>query len=345
MGCVAGEWKMSRSAMGNDVVVVGGGLVGLSLSMELKARGADVTVLERASETGRTPGQASWAAAGMLAAEDPFNPLELRELSRWSRDLYPAFLERIAQAGGGEVPFQTEWTRQYLEGGRAVELAEHSVEPRAVLEAVRNAVVASGVRICYDVPVEELAEENEAQVVVRSGNEEFRASSLVWANGAWFHQRGWVRPRKGQMMRVKLPHEMDTVHRAEDVYIVPRRFGPQAGTAVIGATVEDCGFDTTVHADALKRLQARAAELVHELRGAEVVESWAGLRPGSRTGLPVLSRLPGTGRQFVADGHFRNGILLAPATAVAIADLVEGKRPAIALDAFSAAAMEQGEAH
>jgi glycine oxidase len=147
-----------------------------------------------------------------------------------------------------------------------------------------------------------------------------------------------VRPRKGQMLRVRLPFPLNEVHRSERIYIVPRTRGPQAGTALIGATVEDAGFDTSIRSENLSAMRALAAELLPEFASesaAPIVEAWAGLRPTTLDGLPILGACTQRGR-FVATGHYRNGILQAPGTAVIMADIVEGKSPSIDVSALSA---------
>jgi glycine oxidase len=138
------------------------------------------------------------------------------------------------------------------------------------------------------------------------------------------------------MLRVRIPAglRLEEVHRSEQVYIVPRTQGPQAGTALIGATVEDAGFDVSTTDKELAGLRRLAAALFPALASevnAPMVEAWAGLRPGTADQLPFLGR---AGDQIVAAGHFRNGILLAPATAVVIADIFEGKLPSVDLSPF-----------
>jgi glycine oxidase len=119
------------------------------------------------------------------------------------------------------------------------------------------------------------------------------------------------------------------------VYLIPR----SDGTVVVGATVEEAGFNKETHPDATERLRAAAVALVPEL-GA-VREVWAGLRPGSVDGLPILGEtsLPG---YFVSSGHFRDGILLAPATAKVVARLILGEGGGI--EALSPRRFEVGAA-
>jgi glycine oxidase len=324
-----------------DIVVIGAGLIGLAIALEIADRGGNVAVVDR----GVALGGASTAAAGMLAAEDPGNPAELLALSRLSIEHYPAFLRRVETLSGMAVPFQTEVAVQHREDGSTVRLAEHSVDPRQLAEAVRAAVKATTIQLVEYASVRSIVDECGSSTVELSTGVSITAGALVYAAGAWSSDAGLalegdaisVTPRKGQMLRVRLPFALDEVHRSERIYVVPRTRGPQAGTALIGATVEDVGFDTSVHSGDLSRLRAMAAEFVPELASevdAPMVASWAGLRPATADGLPLLGACSHAGR-FVATGHYRNGILLAPGTAVLMADLLEGIATRIDLTALS----------
>jgi glycine oxidase len=326
-----------------DVVVIGAGTIGLAIALGMHERGARVTVVER----GRALGQASAAAAGMLAVDDPCNPAALLPLSRLSADLYPAFLRRVEALSGMAVPFQTETTLQYTGDGGVRRLVERSIDPRQLGAAIAAAVRATSIELIEHTTVDSVEQTAEGLRLRAQGGVEVFARGVVYAAGAWtgtallrsFGCEVPVAPRKGQMLRVRLAAGMGLreVHRSEHVYVVPRTVGPQAGTALIGATVEDAGFDTTVHEEDLARLRGLAAELLPEL-GAEaeapLVEAWAGVRPATPDELPVLGACAAA-RQFVASGHYRNGVLLTPATAVVTADLLMGKTPAVDLAAFS----------
>lgn len=316
----------------SEILIAGAGIIGLSLALELQTRGLQVTVVERNAALQH----ASTAAAGMLAAEDPHNPLALLPFSRLSLSLYPAFLQRIESLSGLPVPYQTDTTIQYMPDGSTQQLAEHSVDPRQLAAALLAAVRATSIDLREHTELGVVTEDNQGQLHAETNNGAFTADKIVHTQGAWAHPR--VRPAKGQMFRVQLPatFPLREVHRSERIYIVPRTQGPQAGTALIGATVEDAGFDTIVHTSGLAHLRTLAAELLPQLADEAVapqVEAWAGLRPATADSLPMLGPLsPG---QFIATGHFRNGILLAPATAAVMADLIEGRSPAIDVAPFS----------
>lgn len=316
-----------------DVLIAGAGIMGLSLALELHSRGTRVLVFERDTALRH----ASFAAAGMLAANDPHNPPALLPLSQLSTSLYPGYLHRIEQLSGIAVPFQTDTTLQYQSSGNRLRLDEHSIDPRQLATALLAAVRAAGIEIrelCEFHPSTEPSEQ-----------------TIVYTTGAWLpaelNQALPLRPRKGQMLRVQLPPSLKNlceVHRSDAVYIVPRTLGPQAGTAIIGSTVEDAGFDTATHPRDLLHLRTLASELLPALASESVapqIEAWAGLRPHLPDGLPALGPLQPGSHHFIATGHFRNGILLAPATAVLLADLITGKTTALDLTPFSPARFSQ----
>jgi glycine oxidase len=321
---------------GPDVVIAGAGIIGMAIALELSARGVRVTVVER----NLALRQASFAAAGMLAVDDPHNPPELLPLAQYSIDLYPEFLRRIEKLSGVAVPYQTEITWQYLADGDAVQLAERSIDPRQLSDALFAAVEASAIQVLTHTEIASIVETAGDIRLRTAAGVVITAQHVVHANGAWLLAAPGVGPRKGQMLRVKIPAslKLSEVHRSESVYVVPRIRGPQAGTAVVGATVEDAGFDTTTHFEdlaSLRRLAAKMLPVLGDANDAPEVESWAGLRPATRDGLPLLGTLRKASRQFIAAGHFRNGILLAPATAAIMADLLEGKSPSVSLSQFA----------
>jgi glycine oxidase len=344
-----------------DVCIAGAGIIGLSLALELHHRGARVIVLERSIPLG----EASTAAAGMLAADDPHNPSPLQPLANLSLSLYPAFLDRIHILSGIRVPFQTRKTLQSLaihtttphsklssddlakllppltpHHHRFTLFDEHSLDPRQLAAALLAAIRAIPIDLRPHTPVlSTRAIGNAMEIQTPTG--QLEANYFVDCTGAWATTTSSlsnikVTPRKGQMLSVALPGPLDLVVRTPDIYIVPRTTGPHAGQAIIGATIEDAGFDKTVHASDIARLHAAAAELLPPLATAPRIEAWAGLRPATRDNLPILGALPNQPNHLLATGHFRDGILLAPATAHLIAQLLTNESPTINLTPFSA---------
>jgi glycine oxidase len=122
------------------------------------------------------------------------------------------------------------------------------------------------------------------------------------------------------------------VIRSPEVYLIPR----SDGRILVGSTVEEAGFDKRTDVATIQRLYRAAVVILPELSNAKILEDWAGLRPGTSDALPILGSTPTPG-YYVATGHFRDGILLAPITAQAMAAVIEGRNPGHDLAPFSPA--------
>ena len=331
-----------------DVCVTGGGIIGLSIALELHRRGASVTVVER----GKVLSEASQAAAGMLALRDPGNPPQIIDLASLSNSGYDEYLGRIEALSGLPVRYQTKTTYQGIERGGATEnlpagiaageqkflkIAELSIDPKQLAEALLAAVRATPIRLIEETTVRTVIESS-ADVTIRTTGEEIRAGQVVLAMGAW--STAPVRPRKGQLLAVQMPSgaEMDYVVRTSEIYAVPRLFGPRAGQVVIGATVEDAGFSKKTDPVSLEALRKSAAAFLPALgdrKRAPTLDHWAGLRPDTPDHLPLIGWAHESRRKFIATGHYRNGILLAPGTAHVVTRLLSGQDPGVDLSAFS----------
>jgi glycine oxidase len=348
------------------VAIAGGGVIGLACGLVLRRRGLQVTVLE----TGEAAKEASWAAGGMLAVEDPENPAGLLPFSRYSRALYDAFLKEIEELSGLRVPLRTRETVQVRDAPRTVPsgrplshddarklipglaetdhtyllLEEASLDPRELCTALRAAAIAAGVALHEHQRVVSIESEGK-NILLTTNQGQVRADVCINCCGAWadsLDASAGVAPSKGQMLVIAQSEgpRLTRVLRSPDIYLIPR--GPishDKARIVIGATVEDAGYSRQVDPAALSLLRKRAAALWPPAAEAPGVESWAGLRPASADGLPIIGQIGccehGDAARFLAAGHNRNGILLAPGTAHAIADLVCGVTPAIDLAPFA----------
>jgi glycine oxidase len=379
------EAKALSEKRGFDVVVVGGGVIGLSCAWRLAQAGARVAVLER----GEPGGGATGVAAGMLApvGELTFGEPELLELTLAAARLYPEFVTELEAATGASTGYERlgalhvaldrdeaaqlrrvhdlqrslELEAEWLPPRRCRELepgltpsfhggvfaaGEAAVDPRALTRVLLAACAAEGVEVRTGTEVvdgifagERLAGVRTAKghydthtVSNRPSEEEFAAETVVLASGAWSgatewlpeHARPAVRPVKGQVLELR-GHGDEPVARhilaSERVYLVPRA----DGRLVVGATVEEMGFDTAVTAGGIHELLREAYRLLPDVAEMEFVGATAGLRPGTPDNLPLVG--PGAIDGLVlATGHYRNGILLAPLAARAVADLVSNRR-------------------
>jgi glycine oxidase len=347
-----------------DVCIAGAGIIGLSLALELHQRGLRVTVLDRAEPLS----EASTAAAGMLAVADLHPHEQLLPLAKLSRALYPQFLERLQSLSRIRVPFQTHLTLQAVPSGiehaknefalkdlahllpaltpgshHFVLLDEPSVDPRQLAEALLASIRATTIDLRPNTSVLTTSSTGDT-IEVHTSNGILITKQFVDCTGAWASSTSslptvQVYPKKGQMLAVSLPFSLPLriVVRTPDIYIVPRTSGRNAGQALIGATVEDAGFDKTVHPENITRLRSLAAQLLPPLAHAPQIEAWAGLRPATQDGLPLLGALPTQPNHFIAAGHYRDGILLAPATARVMAQLLLNEALSIDIAPFSPA--------
>ena len=173
---------------------------------------------------------------------------------------------------------------------------------------------------------------------VATNKTSFLAQKVVNCAGAWSGQIAPhvfpTRPVKGQMLCLASPSRnlLKHVIRSPEVYLIPR----SDGRIIVGTTVEEAGFDKRTDVATIQRLHRAAVTLVPELRNAKILEDWAGLRPGTPDTLPILGPTPTPG-YFVATGHFRDGILLAPISAQVMADVITGANCNHDLKAFSPA--------
>jgi glycine oxidase len=350
-----------------DTIVVGAGIIGLSLAIELNRQGLRVLVVEK-GEPGR---EASWAAGGMLVDFPGETPPALRELATASVGMYPEFVRELEDESGLKIDLrsvgtlvltrvetgQSPATTQTYALPRAVaelepalrilhhpelqftalSIKERCVDPRHLMAAAIAAARNRGVDFSSGDKVLAVEVADGKASGVRTVKTQFAAGMVVNCAGAWAGQIGPhpfpTRPVKGQMLCVIMPEKELVRHvvRTPEVYLIPRSDGRMS----IGATAEEAGFDKHTVPETIQKLRQAALDLVPKLADARILEAWAGLRPGTPDGLPILGATPTPG-YFVATGHFRDGILLAPVTAMVIGQVIAGERPPIDVSKFSA---------
>jgi glycine oxidase len=355
-----------------DVVVVGGGIIGLAIAWRARQAGLTVALLER-DLAGRAT---SSVAAGMLApvAEVEFGATgrRLLELGLRSARMWPAFASELEASTGASVGLlrtgtllaarddddarelerQLDFRRSLGLGVRRLRPSEarelepalaptvrlaleapddHSVDPRLVLDALGRACRAAGVQLRERAPVArvELDGRRVAGVTLATG-ERVAAQEVVLAAGPWSERvdglpedaRVPVRPVRGQILRLRDPAGpglLNRVLRFRGGYLVPRG----DGRYVLGATVEERGFELAPTAGGVYELLRDARELVPGTSELEIEELSVGLRPGTPDNAPAIGRGALAGLIW-ATGHYRNGVLLAPLTAELVAGVLAG---------------------
>jgi glycine oxidase len=338
----------------------------LSLAWRLRHAGASVLVVER-HEPAR---EATYAAGGMIAHCDPAIPSELTAMADASARMYPDFVAELRAeafenpdlrdqgtilfAAEGEAPSAkdarplgadelAELEPLLQKRGPAYFLRERSVDPRKLGSTLEKAARTLGVDFVTGRPVTEVAVLGGRATGVRTAKSYYPADAVVNCAGAWaalLKPLGFpTRPVKGQMVCVVPPHDsqpqgplIQHVIRTPEVYIIPRT----DGRMLLGATVEDAGFDKRVDPDTVKRLQQAAIAAVSEIAQLRMHDAWAGLRPGTPDGLPILGPTSLKG-YYAATGHYRDGVMLAPVTALVMTEVLKGRVPSFDLKPFSPA--------
>jgi glycine oxidase len=365
-----------------NVVVVGAGLQGASVALRLASRGAAVTVLERAVPGAEASSAAGGILSpGVEAVEPgPFYALGRASLARYEpfvREVEAASGVHVAWRRLGTLEVALDDDHARILAARAEKLAAHglpvtplddaevrrlepglspdargalffedeaSVDPRTLGRAVYVAAARAGARFVAG-EVRRIVTEGGRAAGVDHATGRIRADAVVLAAGSWSllvegHglPPGAVRPVRGQIAVLDTrPPLLSRVVFSGNGYVVPR----PDGRVLCGSTMEEAGYEKAVTAGGLRHVLDVGIEIAPALASAPVVETWSNFRPASPDGEPILGAgtVPGL---YYATGHTRNGILLAPITADAIAAAVLGEAPPVDLAPFSPARLGAG---
>ncbi|HEU4563440.1 MAG TPA: FAD-dependent oxidoreductase [Gemmatimonadaceae bacterium] len=344
------------AADGRDVAIVGGGLVALASAAALSARGAAVTLVAH-----RQPGEASPAAAGMLApgverAEGPAHDFAIA-----ARDLYPGYVDAIAELTGIRVPLNRDGILELVGDEREADARRRDLPPHArwlsarelrelepgaapmagalfhprdgavdnvvLVRALRKLVEASSSVTIVEEPAAAVdAGESRPAVHLASGGR-ISADTLVLAAGAWTPLLGGlpraipVEPVRGQMIAVAATPLRHVAYGAGHGYLVPRA----QGVSVVGSTMEHVGFEVDTTTEGVASLVRIAGAIAPSLADVPALDRWSGLRPVTPDFLPIIGPDPDAPSLLYATGHSRNGILLAPLTGECVARLACGE--------------------
>ncbi|KAA6187710.1 glycine oxidase ThiO [Thiohalocapsa marina] len=347
----------------SEILIIGGGVIGLMTARELAQAGERVTLVEMGG-TGR---ESSWAGGGILSPLYPWRYADaVTALARWSQAVYAELCQTLLAQTGVDAeylrsgllivdPDDTEsalaWAARHQAAMSTLDAAGiAATEPELRTNAaeamwmpeiaqVRNprltkalrAAVEGRIRLREHEKVIEFRVEQGRIDGVRTTGGDLAAERVVVCTGAWtaqllekLEQAPDIRPVRGQMLLFAArPGRIRHVALFRDHYVIPRR----DGRVLFGSTLEDAGFEKQTTAAAKEALYQMAVEAFPLLRRAPVEDHWAGLRPASPSGIPYIGQVPGVEGLFVNAGHFRNGLVTGPASARLLTDLVLGREP------------------
>jgi glycine oxidase len=354
--------RMTQKQRQADCLVIGGGLAGMLTAYFLNREGLAVDLLER-GETCRESSWAGGGIISPLVPWQ--YPQAVSTLVRWSQQYYPGLADTLREETGIDIEWLQSGLlmldvspdraiREWADGNSCVlqavdaaQLAE--LEPAVGLAAsesvllpevaqVRNPRLGAALRSSLSGRGVTIHEHTEVTGFIASGGRvrgvattqgDFPAERVVIAGGAWsgpllamLDISLPVKPVRGQMIQYQAPPGLlRHIVLYRDHYLIPRR----DGLLLAGSTLEDVGYDKSTTSAARDELMQKASQLVPALDGCEVVRHWSGLRPGVSDGVPFIGPHPACDGLFINTGHFRNGVVMAPASARLLADLLLGQ--------------------
>lgn len=356
-----------------SALIIGGGIIGCAAALELTKAGFQCTVTEKNTMGCEASSAAAGMLGAQVETHypGPFYDLcraslhqyedwvaEIKEISGIDPEYIAKGILRVAftEEDERELRSRLPWIKdaawmdpaslrsmeaalpEDIRGGFYLE-KDHQLQPTALTAALKGALLHLGCRIHENTPTYRLLLENGRVIGAITSSGPMVADVTIVAAGAWSTALTEpiglsmpVFPVKGQCLSVR-PETPLTRHTVftQGCYIVPK----QDGTALIGATQHEAGFDKQASFGTIAELYARASRLLPGISEAAFVRTWAGLRPGTKDGLPYLgtcSHLPGF---IAATGHYRNGILLAPVTGVLVKQLALGEQTLLDLSPYS----------
>lgn len=352
----------------SDILIIGGGVIGMLTAYELTLAGCQVTLIDKK----QLGGESSWAGGGIISPLYPWRYDDaVSALAQWGQDYYPELTEKIEAATGlqaeliqsgllildsVEATDALKWAKswqsnlQVIEKTKIFKIEENLAASRVpddqaiwmpevrqvrnprLVKVLKEYLIQKGVRIIEGQEVSNFLVTNNVVGGVTTSSGDIYADNVLVTGGAWsanllkkikFSIN--VKPVKGQMIIYKaISGLVNNIVLSKDRYIIPR----QDGRILVGSTLEYTDFDKSTTVEAKEALIAEAISIIPALSRFEIEHHWAGLRPGSENGIPYICEHPEISGLFINTGHFRNGIVLGPASARLMADIIL-KRPPI----------------
>lgn len=332
--------------MKTDLIIIGGGIIGLYSAYTLAMRGMGISLLDK----GRVGAECSAAAGGILSTLLPWDyPPAINQLisnvTQDYQELSEHLLDRTAidiqvwQCGlqallkPDKHAVALNWCKNNnsdycLQEGRLTLNDVAQLEPSLLVNALRTRIQQLGVTILENTQFDSVTVEHDKLSGIHTSKGFMACEKLLWTAGAWAKtlsanqgclEAPAVRPIKGQMLAFKAnPELLNQILYRDGHYLIPRR----NGLILAGSTLENSGFDQSVTVDALQSLKQKSIALLPQLADYEIIQHWSGLRPYSETELPIISEHADIKGLYLNCGHHRYGICMAPQSSYRIANLI-----------------------
>jgi glycine oxidase len=343
----------------SEVIVIGGGIIGMFTARELHNAGADVRVIER----GPLGGESSWAGGGIISPLYPWRyDRSVNQLAEISKTIYPQLAQQLQDESGVDCELITSgllftnldeqqqaegWAQEWSVELHTVTDARqiHEIEPQVstdincglwlpdimqirnpkLVKAMKGSFDSLGIQYLEHTPVEELIIKAGVIKGVKTATDTYSADKVIIASGAWSsgfikgEKNVSVEPVKGQMIMFR--GEPGLIRRM--VLSSGHYIIPRKdGRVLAGSTLERTGFDKTITDEATVELRRAAVEIIPALADMEIERQWAGLRPGTEQGIPYICRHPDIEGLYINAGHYRNGVVLGAASARLMSEMV-----------------------
>ena len=350
-----------QSSFSSDILIIGAGVIGMMTALQLAQSGQRVSLIDK----GRAGLEASWAGGGIIPPLYPWRYLPpITALATWSQSAFPSLIKLLKQSTGidpqlsrqGMLVTATDERQKAIEWGAGLSQAVEEIsleraralEPHVLLNenplwmphiaSIRSPRLSCALRqACLNHKSIDLIEQtevwidgtiNDPKVIFNNQSVSFQKVVITagaWTGGLLSSIKAYcpIKPIKGQMLLFSPSKFVSRVVLASGRYAIPRT----DGRIVFGSTLEDVGFKRTPDREAFESLQASAIELIPNLAQVPLEAQWAGFRPGSSTGIPWIGSF--SERLWINSGHFRNGLVLSPASARLLCDQLLGKTPII----------------
>jgi len=343
----------------SSIIIVGGGIIGLLSAYELDRAGHQVTLIDR-HQLGQESSWAGGGIISPLYPWR--YPEPVTRLANLSQSLYPQLINHMQQTtdkdaeylpsgmlilGDYENEQPSAWADKYQVNMQSVDVGllrqlapevshqfehglwfpdVHQVRNPRLVALVRAYLQTTSIRVIENDPVTDIISRNGQVTEIRTASRSLSADMIVVAGGAWtstiLKNTGLepdIKPIKGQMLLLKGSAEVVRhITLSEDRYIIPR----QDGHVLVGSTTEDCGFNKETSDQVQKELFDYAIRSIPELESFKLEKHWSGLRPGSENGIPLIGQHPELDNLFINSGHYRNGLVMAPASARLISEIM-----------------------